>query len=316
MIDRSHHGMRARRFKPFVGLDEVERKHRQGERIRVVTVALAGITALALVGHLVGTAAERMTVRQDGVPVYSHMATTGIVIMQLMRGDVVEVERVDTTSEGAWCRVREVAVWGRSGYVRCQDLRQAGGPAPAPPKAETPLVPQTPRPAEAPAPEPTTRVTVPEVTGKKGYTVQVAALVVEHNAVALKARLQKLGFHPFIHTTTARITRHRVYAGEFPNREKAAQTARRLNVDGFPSHLVESGGGRFGLEVGSFFNLDEAIDLARDLQQKNFAPKIVSNPTPTPIHAVRVGQYQDRSDALETLTTLKRHGFAPLIVRQ
>lgn len=306
----------------------MERKHRQRERIRVATVALAGIAAVALVYHPVmskaaeeETAAERMTVERDGVPVYSHMATTGIVVMQLMRGDVVEVERVDTTSEGEWCRVREVAIWGRSGYARCQDLKQAGGPAPAPPKAavppkaETPSVPQAPRPAEAP-PKPTTKVTVPAVTGKKGYTVQVAALVVERNAGALKARLEKLGFHPFIHTTTARITRHRVYAGEFPNREQAEQTARRLNVDGFPSHLVESGGGKFGLEVGSFFKLDEAIDLARDLQKKNFAPKIVSNPVPTPIHAVRVGQYQDRSDALETLTTLKRHGFAPLIVRQ
>lgn len=315
--------MRARRVRLFLGVDEVGRKNRQRERIKVVAVALAGIAAVVLVGHPMmskaaeeETAAERMTVGRDGVPVYSHMATTGIVVMQLMRGDVVEVERVDTTSEGEWCRVREVAVWGRSGYVRCQDLKQAEGPAAAPPKTETPSVPQTPRPAASPAPEPTTKVTVPEVTGKKGYTVQVAALVVEHNAVALKARLEKLGFHPFIHTTTARITRHRVYAGEFPNREQAEQTARRLNVDGFPSHLVESGGGKFGLEVGSFFKLDEAIDLARDLQKKNFAPKIVSHPIPTPLHAVRVGQYQNRSDALETLTTLKRHGFAPLIVRQ
>jgi cell division septation protein DedD len=307
----------------------VERKHRQRKEIRIATVALAAVTAAALMGHPVAgkaaqkeTGAERMTVERNGVPVYSHMATTGIVVMQLMRGDVVDVERADTTSEGEWCRVREAAIWGRSGYVRCQDLKEAGGPSPAPPKApappeaEAPPVAQTPRPTDTPAPKPTTKVTAPEVTGQRRYTVQVAALVFERNALALKARLERLGFHPIIRTTTASITRHRVYGGEFLSREEAEQTARRLNIDGFPSNLIASEGGKLFLQVGSFFTLDEAIDLARALQKKNYAPKIVSMPAPTPIHAVRVGEYHSRSDALETLKVLKAQGFTPLVVRQ
>jgi cell division septation protein DedD len=312
-----------------MGSDEVERTYRQRKGLRIVTVALAGLAAATLMGHPVAgnaakkeTGTERMTVERNGVPVYSHMATTGIVVMQLMRGDVVEVERADTTSEGEWCRIREAAIWGRSGYVRCQDLKQAAGPspaaptAPAPPEAKAPSVAQTPRPADTPATKPTTKVTVPEVTGQRGYTVQVASLVFERNALALKARLERLGFHPIIRTTTASITRHRVYGGEFQSRKEAEQTARRLNIDGFPSNLVAREDGQFFLEVGSFFTLDEAIDLARALQKKNYAPKIVSKPAPTPIHAVRVGEYQSRSDALETRSALKSHGFNPLIVSE
>lgn len=292
-------------------------------------VALAGVAAAALVGHPVAgnaaekeTGADRVTVERNGVPVYSHMATTGIVVMELMQGDVVEVERADTTSEGEWCRIREAAIWGRSGYVRCQDLKQAGGPppapppAPAPPEAKAPSVAQTPVPADTPAPKPATKVAEPEVAGQGEYTVQVASLVFERNAVALKARLERLGFHPVIRTTTASITRHRVYGGEFQSREEAEQTARRLNIDGFPSNLVAREDGQFFLQVGSFFSLDEAIDLARALQKKNYAPKIVSEPAPTPIHAVQVGDYQSRSDALETRSALKNHGFNPLIVRR
>ena len=176
--------------------------------------------------------------------------------------------------------------------------------------------PRDPTVAEKPAPKPMAKVAEPKIRRKKRYTIQVAALIIERNALALTTRLKKLGYTPGVHTTTARIMRHRVYGGEFTSREEADQTARRLNVDGFPSHLVESGGGKFGLEVGSFFKLDAAIDLARDLQKKNYASKIVSNPIPTPIHAVRIGQYHSRSEALETLAVITKEGLNPLVVRR
>jgi cell division protein FtsN len=260
--------------------------------------------------------------------------------MQLLPGDVVEIEPADT--EGEWCKVREVAVWGKSGYALCKDLawkrptpeaaRKATTPpeakvppeAKAPPEATAP--PETPpsvsrRPApprvtEKPAAKPMAAVTEPEVKREKKYTVQVAALVVERNAVALKARLEELGFSPIIHTMTAPMTRHRVYGGEFESREEAEQTARRLKVDRFPSNVVETEGGKFGVEVGSFIDLNEAIDLAHDLQKKNYAPKIVSKAAPTPVHAVRVGEYENRSEAVEVFEALKRQGFTPIIARQ
>jgi cell division septation protein DedD len=317
-----------------MGLGKVEPKRRRVKRMRIVILlALAGIAAVALMGHAVASMAaeaeapaERVTVDRDGIPVYSHMATTGIVVMQLMRGDVVEIERVDTTSEGAWCKVREVAIWGRSGFVRCEDLRRRGGPAAAPPtvtappKADVPPAggkpPEAPRREEEPALKPTVKVTEPTVSREKRYTVQVAALVVERNALTLKARLEQLGFRPNIRTTTAPITRHRVYAGEFGSREEAERIARRLNVDGFPSNLVEGEHGKFRPEVGSFFRLDGAIDLAHDLQEKNYTSKIVSRAVPTRIHAVRVGIYPSRPEALEALEALKTQGFAPVILRQ
>ncbi len=170
--------------------------------------------------------------------------------------------------------------------------------------------------AEKPTPEPLAKVAKPRVKTKIEYSVQVATLVLERNVLALKERLEKLGYSPIIRKTTARIPRHRVFGGEFSSREEVEQTARRLNVDGFPSKLVNIEGGKFRLEVGSFLRLNEAIDVAHRLQKKNYTAKIVSKAAFTPVHQVRVGKYENRPEALKALEVLKKKGFAPLIVKR
>lgn len=178
-------------------------------------------------------------------------------------------------------------------------------PKTAPPRAQV----------DQPTPKRLARVSEPTAKPEKWYSIQVASLVIERNALSLKKRLEKLGYSPTIEKTTAPIKRHRVYAGEFSSRDAAEQTARRLSVDGFPSNMVETGQRKFALEVGWSFSLNEALDLAHGLHKKNYASKIVSNASPTPVHVVRVGNYKDRSDAVRASETLKAKGFAPLIVR-
>ena len=168
---------------------------------------------------------------------------------------------------------------------------------------------------EQPTPKRLARATEPTAKPEKRYSVQVASLVIERNARSLKKRLEKLGYSPTIEKTTAPIKRHRVYAGEFNSRDAAEQTARRLGVDGFPSNMVETEQRKFALEVGWSFSLNEALDLAHGLHKKNYASKIVSNVSPTPVHVVRVGAYKNRSDAVRAREALKTKGFAPLIVR-
>ncbi len=179
---------------------------------------------------------------------------------------------------------------------------------PEPPPAETK--------PEKPIPKTVAKVTKPEIEVEKRYALQVASLVVEGNVRSLKKRLEKLGYRPVIRKITAPIKHHRVYAGEFTNREEAEQTARRLNVDGVPSNLVEIEGGKFRLEVGSSFRLNEAIDLARSLQEKNYTPKIMSEVSYTTVHQIRVGAYANRGDARKALEVLKKKGFAPLVVKR
>jgi cell division septation protein DedD len=158
-------------------------------------------------------------------------------------------------------------------------------------------------------------VAKPAEKGEERYTLQVASLVVQQNATALKVRLEKLGYTPVVRTVTASITRHRVYAGEFSSREEAQQAARRLTADGFRSALIEEGG-KFRLEAGAFSRLDDALDLARKLQQKNYPAKIVSQPAATPVHQVSVGEYANRAEALKALEALKQQGFTPLVVKR
>jgi cell division protein FtsN len=179
-------------------------------------------------------------------------------------------------------------------------------PPPVEPKAEVPETPKPPAAAAAPE-KPSLKVAKPKEEGVKRYSLQVASLVVEQNALTLKKRLEKLGYTPIIRKVATSISRHRVYAGEFDGRQEAEEAARRLNVDGFPSNIVEG---------GSAVQLNDAIDLAHNLQKKNHTAKIVSEPTSTLVHQVSVGQYGSRTEAQEALEALKKHGFAPLVVRR
>ena len=190
-----------------------------------------------------------------------------------------------------------------------QIAKPAESPRETPPPEET-------RPApEPPAPEPVAKAIVPE-TQDRPYSVQVASLVVKQNAIALKARLEKLGYGTTIQKVIARITRHRVSAGEFRDRDEADQLARRLRADGFSPKLVAGEHGQFAVEVGISFQQNDAIDLAHRLQQKDYVPKIVTQTAPTPVYAVRVGAYAKKSEALQDVKALKRKGFAPIIVRR
>lgn len=322
-------------------LDRVERENRRLKRAGVT--ALAVMAAGFLVGQAVpGKAAEEKTplnqvvVESDSVPVYSRIDTTSDIVFTIARGDLVEIKVVVETGKMLWCKIKEVAPDGRLGYVDCKNLTGEWPPTPAPPtvtgrpKEETPPVvagplevpqaspkpPRVPPAAEKPASKPMAKMTEPEIKREKRYTLQVATLVVERNALTLKERLEGLGYTPVIRMTTVPITRHRVYAGEFGSREEAEQTAQRLNVDGFPSNLVGIEGGKFRLEVGSSFHLNEAIELARSLKKKNYTSKIDSETAPTPVHQVRIGEYENRAEAQKAVEALKKEGFTPLIVRQ
>jgi cell division protein FtsN len=310
---------------------------RSGQEVRRVNrgglAALACLAAGLLVGNgLLGKAAgaaerpDPVAVKRDGVSVYMQMATTSIVVMQLMRGDLVEVSPAGTTPEGKWCRVREAAVWGRSGFVRCEDLEPERAKAAAPPVVTGPPVSEVPtgeaRPSEAapsipvPPPKPATTGSPPPVKAEQRYAITVATLVFERNALSLKERLEKLGYSPTIHMITTPLTRHRVSVGELASREEGEQAARSLKADGFSSTLVTADGGKVRLEVGSYFHLNEAIDVAHRLQKKGYTTKIDSQTVPTSMHQVRVGTYQNREEALKALDNLKRQGFTPLVVSQ
>jgi len=196
-------------------------------------------------------------------------------------------------------------------------------PAPSPQVAKpTEPRPEPPKPAETvarpeqPTPQPPPQVAQPAGKTKAGYSIQVATLVLEKNAISLRERLEKLGYSPEVRKTTARITRHRVTSGEFTSREEAEQAARRLQADGFPSNVVEGEDGKFRLEVGSFFRQDDALDLARNLEKKNHAAKVVSQPASTPVYQIWVGEYEDQAEALKTLGTLERQGLTPVLVRR
>jgi cell division protein FtsN len=205
-----------------------------------------------------------------------------------------------------------------------------------PPASIKPTAPTKATPESAPSarPEPPTKTAPPEVPPAKaalpapkteakslsrsspavgGYSIQVGAMANEQNAEALKQKLDALGFSTFIRKGSGFVSGHVVTAGEPTGKREAEELARRLNVDGFPSQLI-SMEGKYLPQVGTFVNLDEAIDLARELQKKNYRPKITSKPATKVLYQVRTGQFDTREAAIKRGEELKAKGFSVWVV--
>lgn len=274
--------------------------------IRVLALALIGALELTVTATPARVAeaktAHQATVKNDVVYVHSKMDTTSYVVTILRRGEQVLISRTRRTREGQWCSVTELSQKVRLGYARCKELERGA--------------PRGPRATEKRVPEQMAKTREPGAKTRKRYTILVASLVDQGNALSVKSRVEDLGYTPVIHMVTVPITRHRVYGGDFGSRKEAERTARRLNVDGFASRLVETEGNKYSLEIGWYLNLEDARELAKSLKGKNYNPRIISRAAPTPVHQVRIGAYTDRAEALRALHALEQKGLAPRMLTQ
>lgn len=196
----------------------------------------------------------------------------------------------------------------------------AKAPAPAAPTKEAapakagavpPAAPAKPESAKAP----TKPAPAPAVAPATNFSLQVGAMVMEENAESLKRKLDEGGFSSVIRKGTAFVAKQVVTVGEPTGKREAEDLSRRLNVDGFPSQLLAVGN-KYTPQIGAFFNLDEAIDLARELQKKSYHPKITSKPANTVVFQVRHGKFDSRTAALRRGEELKAKGFNFLVVRE
>ena len=170
------------------------------------------------------------------------------------------------------------------------------------------------KPAPAPPAKTEAKADRKPVAGPSSFSLQVGAMVMQENAETLKRRLDERGFPASVRKGTAYITKHVVTVGEFGGRREAEELARRLSVDGFTSQLLAEEG-KYAPQVASFFNLDEAIDLARELQKKGHIPKISSKPANTTVFQVRHGTFDSRASAVKRGDELRAKGFNVLIVQ-
>lgn len=148
----------------------------------------------------------------------------------------------------------------------------------------------------------------------KGFSLQVGAMAQEANAEKLKQKLNAMGYQAVVRKGAGSANnQHIVTVGDPTGKREAEEMARRLNVDGFPSKLSVVAG-KYTPEIGSFLILDEALDLARELQKKNYRPKITSKPATTILFQVRHGQFDTRAAAIKRGEELKAKGVTAWVV--
>lgn len=189
-------------------------------------------------------------------------------------------------------------------------------PQPAGPSKATPPAATAPASKAAPAPSAKAEKHAPgkgTASTAKGFSLQVGAMAQEANAEKLKQKLDEMGFQAVVRKGSGFANSHAVTVGDPTGKREAEELARRLNVDGFPSQLLTVDG-KYAPQVGSFVNLDEAIDVARELQKKNYRPKIISKPATTVLYQVRHGQFDTRAAAMKRGEELKAKGFSAWVV--
>ncbi|MEM4298117.1 MAG: SPOR domain-containing protein [Nitrososphaerota archaeon] len=196
-------------------------------------------------------------------------------------------------------------------------------PAPVPSQEVTKIKPPEEEKPEAPPPKaegkreapppPAPKTVAPSTVGPR-YTLQVGAMLQHGHATDLQKRLKRLGYSARIRKAVSPKTRYMVYIGEVSSIHEAEATVQKLQREGFPARVISTQGG-FLAGVGDFFALDEAIDLAHELQKKRYTPKIVDHQVLTTFHRVLVGSFDNRADALKLGRELKAQGFDNFVVK-
>lgn len=146
------------------------------------------------------------------------------------------------------------------------------------------------------------------------FSLQMGAMVMEENADALKRKLDATGFPAMIRKASAYVSKQIVTVGDPTGKREAEELSRRLTVDGFPSQLLAVGD-KYTPQIGAFYSENEAIDLARELQKKNYSPKIIYKPSTTVVYQVRHGKFDSRAAAVRRGEELKGKGYSFLVVR-
>jgi len=188
---------------------------------------------------------------------------------------------------------------------------KAEAKVPAPTKADLTKIAKAPaRPPGALAP-----AARPEAPPRPGsFSLQVGAMINEANAQQLKQRLEQLGYSPVIQKGLANVRRHVVTIGDTPERAAAEDLAKLLANQGIRAR-VTSEGGRFTVEVGSFASEDDAIDLARELQKRNYPPMIRDLQQKATLYLIRLGNYASRDEARAKGAELESKGFRYFVVK-
>lgn len=153
------------------------------------------------------------------------------------------------------------------------------------------------------------------ITEPGRFSVQVGAMAREANARALRQRLERLGYPSMIQKEEGSVTQHVVLVATPGDKTEADAVAERLRMEGVSASSAESDGG-YRVMAGRSTVLDEAIDLARELQKKGFTTKIASETANSTLYLVRVGEFMRRSEARRTARELRGKGFPVFIVKR
>jgi len=156
---------------------------------------------------------------------------------------------------------------------------------------------------------------VAKIASRRRFSVQVGAMAHETNAHALRQRLEQLGYPSTIRKGRASISHQVVFMSAPGDGNDAQVLTDKLRAEGFSAFVSESGG-RHRVEAGRSVLLDDAIDLARDLQRKGFTPTIAAEMVNTTLYLVRVGEFSSRAKARQTSRELQRKGFLPVLIEK
>jgi cell division septation protein DedD len=163
--------------------------------------------------------------------------------------------------------------------------------------------------AEAPTDE---SMDAPAPKRMRLYTVQVRATLDGVEAQQLRDRLRDQGFSSWISQGKAKRRRYAVEVGRFDSIGKGAPHSSQLKFHGFDNRVAYIDGGKVTLRLGSFVRRDEATALAERAAGSGFPARVEDRSEPAPLFMVRVGRFDDKTEAVAADERLRGVGVATL----
>jgi cell division septation protein DedD len=203
----------------------------------------------------------------------------------------------------------------------------AGQPAPEAAEAKPPAKPEPEVTAETGKPEapetvqeatkPPAEVAAVGTAAPAGgrYSVQVGAFILEASVRELEKKLTSLGYETFRKEGSTKVLMNMLTVGPFPSVEKAREAVADLREAGIESNLVRRSGGGAVVNAGSYLLDENANNIERKIRSIGYPVTLSKKEARLPMTFVRVGRFEEISDANGLRDELKEKGQDAIVVK-
>jgi cell division protein FtsN len=148
------------------------------------------------------------------------------------------------------------------------------------------------------------------------FFIQVGAFSVKTNADRVIKKLMSGGFSPLIQTRTTRSSMHVVFIGGFADEQSPQSMITELKNKGLNPTLKKNDNGSYSIILGKERSKERAETLKQKLTKQGIFTSLKQMKVNMRMFIVRVGGFQNNTNALQGQKKLKHLGYNGTLIRK